>query len=186
MRPRRAVALAPYEIILVTRERTPFPPSLVARLPQLKMFGLTGSRAALIDIAGMISRGITVCYTDGGPGVSATAENGAGPHAGRSARHSCRRRRDTRRPVQEGTRAGMLLDGKTVGIIGLGRIGTRMASYCLALGMRVLAWSQNLTAERATAAGATHATKDELLANSDVVSPAPCDIGAQPRHAGSS
>src|SRR5206468_5028802 len=69
-----ARALAEFDIVLVTRERTPFPSSLVERLPRLKMFGLTGARAGLIDIAGMISRGITVCCTEGGPSASSTAE----------------------------------------------------------------------------------------------------------------
>src|SRR5437879_4053615 len=68
-----ARALAEFDIVLVTRERTPFPPSLVARLPRLRMFGLTGARAALIDIAGMILHGITVCYTGGGPSGRSTA-----------------------------------------------------------------------------------------------------------------
>src|SRR5690348_4320580 len=66
--------LADFDIVLATRERTPFPPSLVARLPRLRMFGLTGARAALVDTAGMIARGITVCATGGGPSGSSTAE----------------------------------------------------------------------------------------------------------------
>lgn len=165
-----ARALAEFDIVLVTRERTPFPRTLVTRLPRLKMFGLTGNRAALIDVAGMIERGITVCYTGGGPGVESTAElalalmlaavrripqSDAAVRAGR---------------FQLGTEAGFVLAGKTIGLVGLGRIGSRMAGYCNALGMRVLAWSQNLTDERALAAGATRVAKDELLATADVVS----------------
>src|SRR5277367_4604240 len=69
-----AQRLAQSDIILATRERTPFPLSLVARLPRLRMFGLTGSRAALIDIDGMLSRGITVCHTGSGPSGSSAAE----------------------------------------------------------------------------------------------------------------
>ena len=162
--------LAGYDIILVTRERTPFPPSLVARLPALKMFGLTGSRAGLIDLAGMSSRDITVCYTGGGPSVSSTAEMALGLMLA-AARHIPAGDAAVRAGrFQQGTHAGMLLDGKTIGLLGLGRIGARMASYCRALDMRVLAWSQNLTPEKATAAGATHTSKEELLAASDVVS----------------
>jgi phosphoglycerate dehydrogenase-like enzyme len=149
-----AQALADFDIVLATRERTPFPRTLVARLPRLKMFGLTGSRAALVDIAGMIERGIVVCYTDGGPSVQSTAElalalmlaaarkvpqGDASVRAGR---------------FQRGTPIGFMLAGKTIGLLGLGRIGAQMAVYCNALGMRVLAWSQNLTDERARAAGA--------------------------------
>ena len=162
--------LADFDILLVTRERTPFPASLVARLPKLRMFGLTGARAGLIDIAGMISRGITVCYTGGGPSVSSTAELALGLMlaAARGVPAGDVGVRDGR--FQLGTHAGPVLDGKTLGLVGLGRIGARMAAYGRALGMNVLAWSQNLTAEAATASGAARVTKDELFAAADVVS----------------
>lgn len=162
--------LAPFEIILATRERTPFPPSLVARLPNLRMFGLTGHRAALVDIAGMVGRGITVCNTGGGPSVASTAEMALGlmlaavrdiPAGDRGVRGGS---------FQLGTRPGTLLSGKTLGLIGLGRIGSTMARYGVALGMRVIAWSPNLTDERAAGAGVMHTAKDELMSISDVVS----------------
>lgn len=162
--------LAPFDIVLAIRERTPFPPSLVARLPRLRMFGLTGARAGLIDLAGMIARGVTVCYTDGGPGVSSTAELALGLMLA-AARHipagdvAVREGR-----FQQGTEIGHVLDGKTLGLVGLGRIGGRVASYGRALGMKVIAWSQNLTAEAAGAAGATRVEKHELFAQADVVS----------------
>ena len=150
-----ARALADFDIVLATRERTPFPRSLVTRLPRLKMFGLTGSRAALIDIAGMIERGITVCYTGGGPGVHSTAELALALMlaAARRIPQSDAAVRAGR--FQLGTEGGFILAGKTIGLIGLGRIGAQMAGYCNALGMRVVAWSQNLTDERALSAGAT-------------------------------
>jgi phosphoglycerate dehydrogenase-like enzyme len=165
-----AESLADFDMILATRERTPFPSSLIARLPRMKMFGLTGSRAALVDIAGMIERGVVVCYTDGGPSVNSTAELALalmlaavrripqGDAAVRSGR------------FQVGTTGGFMVAGKTIGLLGLGRIGARMAQYCNALGMQVLAWSQNLTDERARAGGATRVSKDDLLTTSDVVS----------------
>jgi phosphoglycerate dehydrogenase-like enzyme len=165
-----ARALADFEIILVTRERTPFPSSLVDKLPRLKMFGLTGARAALIDIARLIERGVTVCYTGGGPSVQSTAEIALAlmlaaarrvPQGDASVRAG---------QFQLGTPAGFMLAGKTIGLLGLGRIGAQMAGYCNALGMRVLAWSQNLTDERALAGGAARVSRDELLATSDVVS----------------
>jgi len=162
--------LAEFEIILAVRERTPFPASLVARLPRLKMFGLTGARAALIDIAGMIERGITVCYTGGGPSGSSTAEIALGLMLAAARRIPAGDAAVRAGRFQLGTQAGPVLDGKTLGLIGLGRIGARMAGYGRALGMRVLAWSQNLTAETATAAGATRVPKEELLASADVVS----------------
>jgi len=143
--------------------------SLVSRLPNLKMFGLTGSRAALIDIAGMIERGITVCYTGGGPSASSTAELALGLMISAARRIPAGDVAVREGRFQQGTEAGILLDGKTLGVIGLGRIGGRMASYCRALGMRILAWSQNLTDEAAASAGATRVSKDVLLAEADVV-----------------
>lgn len=162
--------LADFQVVLATRERTPFPPSLVERLTDLKMFGLTGARAALIDIAGMIERGITVCYTGAGPSGSSTAElalglmlaAARGIPAGDAAVRAGR--------FQSGTEAGPVLDGKTLGLIGLGKIGARMAAYGNALRMRVLAWSQNLSVEAARAAGAERVGKEELLSAADVVS----------------
>jgi D-3-phosphoglycerate dehydrogenase len=165
-----AAQLASFDIILAMRERTPFPASLIERLPRLRMFGLTGSRAALVDMAFMQARGITVCLTDSGPGAESTAElalglilaaardlpvASAGAHAG---------------TFQHGSRPGMLLEGKTLGVIGLGKIGTRLAKFGNALGMTVQAWSQNMTAEQAAAAGAAWVSKQELLASSDVIS----------------
>jgi len=134
------------------------------------MFGLTGARAGLIDIAGMIDHGITVCYTGGGPSAASTAELALGLMlaaardipAGDAAVRAGR--------FQRGTRAGLVLSGKTIGLVGLGRIGALMARYCRALDMQVLAWSPNLTAERAAAGGAQFTAKTDLLARSDVVS----------------
>ena len=165
-----ARVLGSFEILLATRERTRFPPSLVARLPALRMFGLTGARAAQVDIAGLIDRGVTVCYTGGGPSVESTAEIALGLMlaAARRIPESDVAVRAGR--FQLGTEAGFVLAGKTLGLIGLGRIGTLMARYGSALGMAVLAWSPNLTEERARAAGATLATKHDLLARADVVS----------------
>jgi phosphoglycerate dehydrogenase-like enzyme len=134
------------------------------------MFGLTGARAGLIDIAGMIERGITVCHTGGGPSASSTAELALGLMlaAARGIPAGDTAVREGR--FQLGTEPGPVLDGKTVGLIGLGRIGSRMARYCQAIGMRVLAWSQNLTGEAARAAGAMRVDKSDLLAAADVVS----------------
>ncbi len=162
--------LSDFDIVLATRERTPFPASLVARLPKLKMFGLTGARAALIDTAAMLARDITVCYTSGGPSGSSTAELALGLMlaAARRIPAGDAAVRDGR--FQTGTEAGPVLDGKTIGLIGLGRIGARMAAYCNALGMNVLAWSQNLSAATAAAAGAVRVGKEELLSAADVVS----------------
>ena len=163
-------ALAGFDVILATRERTPFPKSLIDRLPGLRMFGLTGMRAGSIDLAYLQQRGVVVCYTDGGPGVESTAELAlalmlAAARRIPEAEASLRAGR-----FQLDAPTGHVLAGKTLGLVGLGRIGARMAAYGRVLGMSVLAWSQNLTDERAAEAGARHVPRDELLAGADVVS----------------
>ncbi len=162
--------LAPFDLLLVIRERTPFPRSLWSRLPRLRMFGFTGKHATQVDLAGMIDAGITVCHTGGGPSGNSTAEIALGlllalarqiPAADSGVRTG---------RFQLGTAPGTILAGKTLGLIGVGRIGALMAAYGKALQMNVLAWSPNLTPERAAAAGATYAGKDALLAAADAVS----------------
>ena len=165
-----AAALAGFEVILATRERTPFPKSLIDRLPALRMFGLTGMRAGKIDLAHLQQRGVVVCYTDGGPGVESTAELALALMLA-----AARRIPEGDASVRAGrfqldAPTGFVLAGKTLGLVGLGRIGACMARYGQALGMTVLAWSQNLTDERAAEAGAQRVTKEDLLARADVVS----------------
>jgi phosphoglycerate dehydrogenase-like enzyme len=165
-----AAALADFDIVMAMRERTPFPETLIARLPRLKMFNLTGRRARLIDMAGMVARGIVVSTTDGGDAGAATAELtlalmlavARGVPRGDAAMRAGR--------FQAGTAPGIELAGKTLGILGLGRIGQRVALCGAALGMTVIAWSENLTPARAQAGGALLAPKLELLAQADVVS----------------
>jgi phosphoglycerate dehydrogenase-like enzyme len=165
-----AQALAGFDVILAMRERTPFPRSLVDRLPVLKMFGLTGMRAGLIDLASMQQRGIVVCYTEGGPGVESTAELALALTLA-----AARRLPQSEASIRAGrfqldAPQGFVLAGKTLGLMGLGRIGACMARYGHALGMDVIAWSQNLTSERAADAGAQRVEKDELMSRSDVLS----------------
>lgn len=165
-----ATALADASIVLAMRERTPFPRRLVDRLPRLAMFGLTGHRAGLIDIAGLIESGVTVCHTEGGPGGESTAELALAlllaaargiPQADASVRSG---------HFQEQAPKGIVLAGKTLGLVGLGRIGAMMARYGTALGMHVQAWSPNLTPERAAQAGARAVDKAALFATSDAIS----------------
>jgi phosphoglycerate dehydrogenase-like enzyme len=165
-----ASALASFDVIVATRERTPFARSLIDRLPALRMFGLTGVRAGKIDLAYLQQRGVTVCYTDGGPGVASTAELAlalmlAGARRIAEAESSLRAGR-----FQLDAPTGSVLAGKTLGVLGLGQIGTRVARYGSALGMNVVAWSTNLTDERAREAGVQRVEKDALLERSDVVS----------------
>ena len=165
-----AQALAGFDAILCTRERTPFPHSLVGKLTKLKMFGLTGNRAGKIDLAGMQKRGILVTYTDGGPGVESTAELALALMLAAARRLPQGDTATRAGRFQLDTPRGFVLAGKTLGLVGLGRIGAQVARYGHALGMNVLAWSQNLTDERAAEAGARRVDKVTLLAESDVVS----------------
>jgi len=165
-----AEALAEYEILVVMRERMAFPESLIARLPNLRMISLTGRRSPVLDLEACTRRRILVCYTGGELSVAATAEIALGlliaamrqmPAADASVRTGS---------FQTGIAAGTVLEGRTLGLIGLGRIGTKMARYGAALGMKVLGWSPNLTPERAEAAGAEFRTRQQLLEESDAVS----------------
>jgi phosphoglycerate dehydrogenase-like enzyme len=163
--------LAEFEIVLTMRERTPLPASLIQRLPRLHMLGITGAKNASLDVPACTARGVVVCNTTGSPGSqSAPAELALGlllsvARAIPTGDASIRAGR-----FQEDAPLGVTLAGKTLGVIGLGRLGSQMAGYGRALGMNIIAWSQNLTAEAAAAAGAELVGKDELLARSDAVS----------------
>jgi phosphoglycerate dehydrogenase-like enzyme len=166
-----AAALAEFDIILSMRERTPLPASLIDRLPKLRMLGITGQRNLSLDLEACQARGIVVSHTTTKGGASAaTAELALGlliaAARGIPAGDAAMRRGG----FQGGVPVGIGLAGKTLGVIGLGRLGSHMARYGQALGMAVLAWSQNLTPEAAQAAGAEYASKAALLARSDAVS----------------
>jgi len=165
-----AHALAEFDILLAMRERTAFPALLVQRLTRLRLLNVTGSRTRTLDLDACTARGILVCGTGGERSGAATAELALGlllaatrcvPKADASMRAG---------GFQTGVPVGSVLEGRTLGVIGLGRIGTRMARYGQALGMQLLAWSQNLTVEKAQAAGVRLVDKSELLAESDAVS----------------
>jgi phosphoglycerate dehydrogenase-like enzyme len=162
--------LAEFDILLSMRERTILPGSLIAALPKLRMLGITGSHNASLDLEACTEKGVVVSNTVGGGSESATAELALGLllAAARAIPAADANMRSGR--FQEHIPVGISLAGKTIGIIGLGRLGSHMARYCTALNMKVLAWSENLTAEKARAAGATLVTKQELLSGSDAIS----------------
>ncbi len=165
------VKLAPFDIVLSMRERTPLPASLINRLPKLRMLAMTGARNASLDTAACTARGIPVCNTQGGGYAdSATAELALGlllAAARGIPTGDANMRSGT---FQQGVPVGIGLAGKTMGIMGLGRLGGYMATYCKALRMDVIAWSTNLTAERAAEVGVKLVSKDELMSRSDAVS----------------
>src|SRR5947209_1010459 len=161
-----ARALAGSEIVAAMRERTPFPRSLVGRLPNLKLLNTTGMRNASFDLAALRDRGVVVCGAEGG-GLD-TAELTWGLIIG-----AARRIAEDHQAMREGlwqTRIGNRLEGKTLGVLGLGRLGSAVARVGLAFEMKVIAWSPNLTAEHAAAVGVERVDKETLLRQSDVLS----------------
>ena len=165
-----AKALAGFEIIIAMRERTRFSKEVIERLPKLRMIALTGGRTWTMDFDALNARGIVVSHTGGTHSTATTAELALGLLLS-AARHIPRADASMRKgEFQDGVPVGQVLEGKTLGVIGLGKIGSKMARYGQALGMRVLAWSQNLSDEKAAAAGARRVDKATLLSESDAVS----------------
>jgi len=158
--------LLPYDIVCVMRERTPLRRAHIEQLPNLKLIASTGPRNASIDLEAAAERGIKVVHTGyfGSPTVELTwALILAG------ARHIAAEAAAVRSGGWQHT-IGEDLSGRTLGLIGLGNLGSKVAGIGQAFGMQVLAWSQNLTAEKAAAAGAELVSKEQLLRRSDVVS----------------
>ena len=158
--------LRPFDVICVMRERTPLPRAVIERLPQLKLIASTGSRNASIDTAAAEERGVRVTGT--GYRSTPTIEMTWALILA-SARHIVRENNSVRKGGWQ-TSIGRELDGRVLGVLGLGNIGGQVARIGLAFGMTVVAWSQNLTHEIAAAAGATLVTKNELFHQADVVS----------------
>jgi phosphoglycerate dehydrogenase-like enzyme len=161
-----AAALAPFEVIVVMRERTPFPRSLIERLPKLRLLITTGMHNAALDFEALAERGVTVCGTTSG-GASTVELTWALLLA--ASRHICEEDRAIRDGGWQHT-IGPELEGRTLGLLGLGRIGAMMVPVARAFGMQVIAWSQNMTASDASAAGTEHVEKEALFRRSDFVS----------------
>ncbi|MFJ2173179.1 D-2-hydroxyacid dehydrogenase family protein [Streptomyces sp. NPDC087851] len=160
-----SAALAGFDVVVIMRERTPFTAELFDRLPALRLLVTTGMANASVDLAAARRHGVTVCGTEAVPHATAEltwglilslARNIPAESAG----------------MREGgwqTTIGRDLHGRTLGVVGLGRLGSRVAAIGAAFGMRVLAWSSNLDAERAVAAGVEPVDKRTLFSVADVV-----------------
>lgn len=157
--------LAGAEVVVAMRERTPFPSDVLERLPDLRLLVTTGMANASIDLEAARARGIVVCGTESP--ASATPELAWGLIL--SVLRSIPVEDANMRAGGWQTTVGGDLDGRRLGIVGLGRLGSRMAAIGRAFGMDVVAWSTNLDAARAAEAGATAVPKEELFATSDVV-----------------
>lgn len=160
-----AARLAGFEIICAMRERTPFTASLLAKLPDLNLLVTSGMRNRGIDIQAANDQGVVVCGT---PSVGRpTAELAWGLILG-LARHIPEEDRRVRAGGWQRT-VGVGLDGKTLGIAGLGNLGGRMAEIAKVFGMDIIAWSQNLTQERCDELGVELVTREELMSRSDFI-----------------
>ena len=158
--------LGDFEIIIVMRERTPFDRGLLEKLPNLKLLITTGMRNASIDLGAATELGIPVCGTHGsGP---ATAELAWGLIL--SLLRSIPAEDASIRRGGWQTTLGIELKGKVLGLLGLGKLGSHMAAVGNAFDMEVIAWSQNLSAEKAAGCNASLVSKDQLFAQSDVLS----------------
>ncbi|WP_313514685.1 D-2-hydroxyacid dehydrogenase family protein [Pseudomonas sp.] len=158
--------LAPFEVICVMRERTRFDDALLAGLPRLKLLVTGAMRNAAIDIASAARRGIQVCGTESYKQAAPELTWALIMALGRNLLAEATSLRSG------GWQVGLGSDlyGKTLGILGLGSIGQRIAQYGQAFGMRVIAWSENLTAERAAAAAVEYVDKRALFEQADVLS----------------
>ncbi|MGV9425097.1 D-2-hydroxyacid dehydrogenase family protein [Streptomyces sp. NPDC003656] len=163
-----AAALADFDIVVTLRERAPFPGSLISRLPRLKLIVASGMRNSVIDYEAAEAHGVTVCGT--ASSSTAPVEMTWALILG-LARGVVQESNALRQGGPWQSTLGADLHGARLGLLGLGKIGSRVAQVGLAFGMRVGAWSRNLTAERAAATGVElSASKEELLADSDFVS----------------
>jgi phosphoglycerate dehydrogenase-like enzyme len=158
-------ALSGFDIVVAMRERTRFPRAVLAELPRLKLLVTTGAANAAIDLSAAEDHDVTVCGTAGSPS--------AAPELTWALLMAFARNLTVEENALRAGRwqhtVGFELAGKTLGIVGLGKIGHKMAGYAHAFGMNVLAWSQNLDEATAAAAGVRKVSKDELFRESDVV-----------------
>ena len=160
-----AQAIADFDVVVAMRERTPFPASLIERLPNLKLLITTGMRNLSFDMDAARARGLPVCGT-------ATSAGAAFEHTWALILALTKHVTIEDRTMREGGWQAAInigLEGKTLSVLGLGKLGAKVASVGKAFGMNVIAWSENLTDERAAECGATRVAKDALFAEADVL-----------------
>ncbi|BCP02996.1 D-2-hydroxyacid dehydrogenase family protein [Mycobacterium paraintracellulare] len=168
-----AEALRPFDVVCTLRERMAFPSTLIARLPNLKLITIVGRSLPNLDLAAATEHGILVAHSDFAHPRFRAMRDATPELAWGLMIATVRNLAEEHRNMRDGgwqSAAGMTLAGKTLGLLGLGRVGRRMAEYAKAFGMDVIAWSQNLTADTAASVGARRVQKSELFAASDVVS----------------
>jgi phosphoglycerate dehydrogenase-like enzyme len=161
-----ASALNDFEIICAMRERTPFPRTLFAALPKLKLLITSGMRNAAIDLEAAKDHQVVLCGTQWGRDPTAPLTMGLILELTRNIGRE-NARMHAGEPLQKFV--GIEIEGKTLGVIGLGKLGAKVSGLAKAFGMNVIAWSPNLTAERCKEVGVGYATKEELFSTADFI-----------------
>ncbi len=157
--------LLPFDVVCVMRERTPLPRTVIERLPNLKLIASSGSLNSSIDVGAAGDHGIAVVYTEyrSDPTIEFTWALILA-----SARHIVTESNSVRSGGWQQT-VGTDLRGKTLGVLGLGNVGSQVARIGTAFGIKLIAWSQNMTPESAKAAGAILVSKDQLFERADIL-----------------
>jgi phosphoglycerate dehydrogenase-like enzyme len=161
-----ASALKDFEIICAMRERTPFPRALFAALPGLKLLITSGMRNAAIDLEAAKEHQVVVCGTQFGRDPTAPLTMGLILELTRNIGRE-NARMHAGEPLQKFI--GIEIEGRTLGVLGLGKLGAKVSGLAKAFGMNVIAWSPNLTAERCKEVGVDYVTKEQLFATADII-----------------
>ena len=159
-------ALQGFAVIVGMRERTPFPRAMIEALPDLKLLITTGAKNNSFDLKAAAERGVTVCGTGGFGSPTTGIVFGLMLELTRRIGFENARLK-AGSPWQ--VTIGQDLEGLTLGVLGLGKLGQRVAAIGKAFGMKTIAWSQNLTPEKAEAGGASYVSKEELFSTADIV-----------------
>jgi phosphoglycerate dehydrogenase-like enzyme len=159
-------ALQDFEIICAMRERTPFPRAVFAALPKLKLFITSGMRNAALDLEAAKEHQVVLCGTQWSRDPTAPLAMGLILELTRNIGRE-NARMHAGEPLQKFV--GMEIEGRTLGVVGLGKLGSKVAGLGKAFGMNVIAWSPNLTSERCKEVGVGYATKEELFSTADVI-----------------
>jgi phosphoglycerate dehydrogenase-like enzyme len=165
--------LAAFDVLCTMRERMALPRSLIERLPNLKLITIVGAGLANLDMAAATEHGVVVCHSDFRSPAMAKVANATPELAWGLMIATVRHIATEDRALRQGgwqSSVGLILAGRILGLLGLGRIGKRMAQYAQVFGMEAIAWSQNLTPEAASEVGVRRVEKDELFARADILS----------------
>ena len=168
-----AEILKPFDVICTVRERMALPRTLIERLPNLKLITIIGMNLPNLDMQAATDRGVLVAHSNFAAPAFAKVANATPELTWGLLIATVRHMTYESRRMHEGgwqSTTGIILAGRTLGLLGLGRIGKRMAEYAKAFGMEVIAWSQNLTREAAEAVGVRYVDKDQLFEQADVLS----------------